>query len=103
MLFSCSNDHEYIVVELDEMVITDQKWRGLLQSSDNGGKTDVNREEIIKKINKTDSLNRIALVDIFDKYGFIDYERFGKKASLNFWLLVQHQDKDLNFQNRSFR
>ncbi len=98
-VFSCSNSHEQIIAELEEMTITDQKWRGLLQTLDNGYKTELDREKIIEKMNVTDSLNSIGLSRIFEKYGFVDYERFGKKASNNFWLLVQHQDKNLNFQS----
>ncbi|MCD8529277.1 MAG: hypothetical protein LRY27_04835 [Chitinophagales bacterium] len=37
---------------------------------------------------------------IFKQYGFIDFERFDTLCSNNFWILVQHADKNVKFQEK---
>jgi len=44
------------------------------------------------------AVNKQRLKSIFDKYGFPGYDLVGEKGSHNFWLMVQHCDKDVNFQ-----
>ena len=44
------------------------------------------------------ALNGHRMKAIFDKYGFPGYNLVGEKGSNNFWLMVQHCDKDVNFQ-----
>ncbi len=39
------------------------------------------------------------LVEIFDEFGYPGYDLIGKEGSHNFWLMVQHSDKDLQFQS----
>lgn len=48
---------------------------------------------------RTDSLNFIQIKKLFDKYGFLGYDKVGKEGSSNFWLLVQHADKHPSFQD----
>jgi hypothetical protein len=38
------------------------------------------------------------LKDIFNKYGFLGYDKVGKQGSSSFWLGVQHADNDVAFQ-----
>ncbi len=44
------------------------------------------------------ALNEGRLKAIFDKYGFPGYDLVGEKGSNSFWLMVQHCDKDVGFQ-----
>lgn len=44
--------------------------------------------------------NERRLIAVMDKYGFPGYDLVGKKGSNNFWLMVQHCDKDVGFQQR---
>ena len=60
------------------------------------------------KIEQRDSLRKIVqeifkrntevAKQIFNRYGFPDYDLVGKESSDNFWLCVQHSDADLQFQ-----
>lgn len=42
--------------------------------------------------------NERRLMIVFDKYGFPGYDLVGKAGSNNFWLMVQHCDKNVGFQ-----
>lgn len=44
--------------------------------------------------------HKVRLEEIFDEYGYPGYDLIGKEGSNNFWLMVQHSDKDLEFQSR---
>lgn len=38
------------------------------------------------------------LKQVFEKYGFVGFDLVGEEGSQNFWLMVQHSDKNPNFQ-----
>ena len=40
------------------------------------------------------------LNDIFNQYGYPGYDLVGEQGSNNFWLMVQHCDKDVAFQEK---
>jgi hypothetical protein len=42
----------------------------------------------------------VRLAEIFDEFGYPGYDLIGKEGAHNFWLMVQHSDKDLPFQSR---
>jgi hypothetical protein len=44
--------------------------------------------------------HKLRLEQIFDEYGYPGYNLVGKEGSSNFWLMVQHSDKDIEFQAR---
>jgi len=46
------------------------------------------------------TIHKVRLEEIFDEYGYPGYDLIGKEGSNNFWLMVQHSDKDLEFQSR---
>lgn len=87
---------------LDSMRTEDQKWRNYLTRFNNGELQNdtISREIIIRNISLTDSLHYWSLMDIFNIYGFPNYDLVGQEGSNNFWLLVQHQDKHPTFQER---
>lgn len=49
----------------------------------------------------TNHKNRIE--SMFNKYGFLGFDRVGKEGSNHFWLLVQHCDKYPDFQKAVLR
>jgi hypothetical protein len=44
--------------------------------------------------------HKVHLEEIFDEFGYPGYDLIGEEGSNNFWLMVQHSDKDLQFQSR---
>lgn len=51
-------------------------------------------------IDRTDSLNYLALTAIVAEHGFPGYDKLSKDGSHTFWLLIQHQDKHPDFQEK---
>jgi hypothetical protein len=86
---------------LDSMRTEDQKWRNHMTRFTNGELQNdtISKETISRRMMLTDSSNYFLLKDIFDKYGFPNYDIVGKEGSNNFWLLVQHQDRHPTFQD----
>jgi hypothetical protein len=46
------------------------------------------------------SLNEQRLKGVMKQYGFLGYDLVGQKGSNNFWLIIQHCDKDVDFQKQ---
>jgi len=46
------------------------------------------------------ALNEKRLKAIFERYGYPGYSLVGKKGSNDFWLMTQHCDKDVAFQEK---
>lgn len=44
--------------------------------------------------------HKLRLEQIFNEHGYPGYDLVGKEGSNNFWLMVQHSDKDIEFQSR---
>ena len=44
--------------------------------------------------------NELRVSAVFGKYGFPGYDLVGEKGSNNFWLIVQHCDKNVSFQQK---
>ena len=44
--------------------------------------------------------HKVRLEKIFDEFGYPGYDLVGKEGSNNFWLMIQHSDKDIDFQSR---
>lgn len=44
--------------------------------------------------------HKVRLEKIFDEFGYPGYDLVGKDGSNSFWLMVQHSDKDIDFQSR---
>lgn len=44
--------------------------------------------------------NKMKVEAIFNKYGFLGFDKVGKDGSTHFWLLVQHCDKYPEFQKK---
>lgn len=86
---------------IDSLASEDQKWREVSRELKNSGKADsLQVAEAYEMMRRTDSLNYLALVKIVDRHGFPDSDKLGTEGARNFWLLVQHQNKHPDFQER---
>lgn len=81
--------------EINLMCLNDQKLR--YRKSQNN---DDNLNDIInQQINEADSFNLIQAKKIIKQYGWPKMSEIGKDGQNNLWLIVQHADQDVLFQN----
>lgn len=80
------------------MVEEDQKWRGMIRKISNNEESKISKEEAISQVQETDSKHYPILQQFYKKYGFVGFDEAGEDGSHNFWLLVQHQDRHVDFQ-----
>lgn len=86
---------------IDSLASEDQKWREVSRELKNSGKADsLQVAQAYEMMYRADSLNYLALVKIVERHGFPDSDKLGTEGTRNFWLLVQHQDKHPDFQER---
>ena len=86
---------------IDSLASEDQKWREVSRELKNSGKVDsLQVAQAYEMMYRADSLNYLALVKIVERHGFPDSDKLGTEGTRNFWLLVQHQDKHPDFQER---
>ncbi len=85
---------------LDSMEVSDQAGRNKMTELTNKGFKQNSSEmlQAFKDMINADSLNMIVLKKMFREYGFLGFEEVGKQGSSNFWLMMQHCDKDPKFQ-----
>jgi hypothetical protein len=60
-------------------------------------------QSINLEIEKADRHNTAEVKDILQKYGWPKITDIGKDGQNNFWLLVQHADHDIHFQQHALR
>jgi hypothetical protein len=87
-----------LVQKLAGMVDDDQHWRGMYRVSLNNKNDSVSQKYLYNQVKKIDSLHFIDLQEMLNQYGFVGFDNAGKAGAHNFWFLVQHQDKKLEFQ-----
>ncbi len=86
---------------IDSLRNEDQKWRNIAVKIRNGEKIENYTQAYAwEKVREIDSICHPILKDIINQKGFPNYDMVGKTGSNNFWLLVQHQDKHLDFQEQ---
>lgn len=91
-----------LAVKIDSLTAADQKWRGMLRHFENSRSNDsLLYRYVSEQINNTDSTNLLQLKDIIARSGFPGYIQVGEQSSDNFWLLLQHCDKDVAFQEEA--
>jgi len=89
-----------LAVKIDSLAAADQKWRGMLRHFENSaGKDSTLYFYITDHLNSTDSSNLLRLKEIISRSGFPGYDQVGEQSSDNFWLLLQHCDRDVFFQD----
>jgi hypothetical protein len=88
-----------LIPMLDSMVIVDQNVRRLgTKLIGEKGESNSETQVVLRQMSQIDSSNRKVLKQIYEKYGFLGFDKVGKKGANNFWLLLQHCDRDVNFQ-----
>jgi len=60
----------------------------------------VTREERTRYCDSVFALNEKRLTEVMNKYGFPGFDLVGEKGSGHFWLITQHCDKNVAFQQR---
>lgn len=102
---SCQNynltdlEKENLIHKLDSLVVQDQIAAGVPSDEDRKTKGDEKAWEdftVIKE--KIFQSNYKEVKTIYEKYGFPGIDKVGEKGSNNFWLMVQHFDFDVEFQ-----
>lgn len=102
---SCQNynltnaEKENLINKLDSLVVQDQIAAGVPSDEDRKMKGDEKAWAdftIIKE--KIFQSNYEEVKTIYEKYGFLGIDKVGEKGSNNFWLMIQHFDFDVEFQ-----
>lgn len=82
--------------ELGEMAEIDQIAAYIPQ----GKYKDYTQEQWDKFRDSVSSDNKTKIEGIFNRYGFLGFDKVGKDGSTHFWLLIQHCDKYPAFQKK---
>lgn len=85
---------------IDSLKKEDQSWRNRLTKKRNGRTDTLNEQRLINEINKADKRHFPLIVQIFKDNGYPSYELVGKASAHHYWLLVQHQDAHIQFQEK---
>jgi hypothetical protein len=97
-----SGYNKELAAKLKEMAQIDQYAAShAFPPEEHSGKfTQENWEQFKDSIFRT---NQNRAQEILNKYGFVGYDLAGKEGSMNFWLIVQHSDHNLDFQNEALQ
>lgn len=102
-LFSCKSNKPYtdkMKIELLKMYKIDQGiQKEIFKNIGNKKQTD-SLETRMREIFIT---NQITIKEYFKKYGIPTISKDGKNESFYFWLIVQHSDNDIKFQEKVLR
>lgn len=97
-------DPAWVVRKLAHMVAKDQRMRGLAMRLFTGDASEDEkaylRERLAPVWERVDVENTRELKPILEYWGWITIGKFGAKADGDAWLLVQHADRDPEFQKR---
>jgi hypothetical protein len=85
--------------EINLMTINDQKLR--YQSVQ--AESDSAREKVSREIGKADLANMARAKEILLRYGWPTISQIGRDGQNNLWLIVQHADHDILFQQQALR
>ena len=86
---------------IDSIKSEDKKWRNLQRQYLNGGldTTTFTISFILKKIHEIDNSNYSVCKNILEKYNYPNYELVGVESSNNYWLVIQHLNQHVLFQD----
>lgn len=105
LFVSCQNynlsnaEKENLINKLDSLKIQDQIAAGVPSAEDREMKgNDKAWEDFMIVKDSIFRSNRKAVGEIYKKYGFLGFDKVGEKGANDFWLLVQHFDFDVEFQ-----
>src|SRR5690606_4742958 len=106
LIISCENsksltqiEKENLMQKLDSLVVQDQIAAGVPSDEDKRSKGVEKAWEDFTIIK--DSIfksNHKEVKSIYEKYGFLGFDKVGEQGAHDFWLLVQHFDFDVEFQ-----
>ena len=102
LLFSCLSFQkkiypDYVKSELKKMYLTDQelqKWDLKKEQRKSY------RDSMEIELDLTCKKNLIVVQDYFNKYGFPGIKENGKETTMHFWVIVQHGDHNVIFQEK---
>ncbi|MEX0275068.1 MAG: DUF6624 domain-containing protein [Flavobacteriaceae bacterium] len=106
---ACSNkgkkEIEKKVAEIDSMAINKQlaqmvKSDQAIQFAHTPDESEKVRDSLYKAQDRIFKANTDTIKRMFETYGFLGIDKVGKQASHDFWLLVQHADHDIEFQEK---
>lgn len=94
--------NESLRARLEIMVEKDQEPRQKLTEFDKNNipHTSSSYQLVLKEMEEVDSQNTEAMKEIVDEHGWPGYSLVGKEGARLAWLLVQHADKDVDFQEK---
>jgi hypothetical protein len=110
LLFSCNSttfsdtEKEVVIAVLVEVNATDQAYAGL-PPKELTEKYGYKKAWEIFEIQK-DSIgliNQGKIKELYQKYGYLGYDKVGEKASNDFWISIQHADNDVAFQQEMLK
>src|SRR5690349_5497904 len=81
------------------MTLNDQKLRYKKAQNNNDSLAEVINEQI----NQSDLNNLTKAKEIIKKYGWLKISQIGKDGQNNLWLIVQHADQDILFQQTALK
>lgn len=107
ILVSCKKDKEtqqaYEVVDytsikeqLERMVINDQN----IQFAFRPNQSQNVKDSILKEKDRIFKANTDTIQSLFNQYGYLGIDKVDEDGAHNFWVLVQHSDSDINFQEQ---
>lgn len=100
MLFtSCKTYNKMSLTEsLSKMVNRDQEIQTLIMNSQGKDRTKLDSLNLLKK--EIFDTNYLNIKSIYEQIGYPSISKYGKENSYNYWLLVQHCDNDIIFQEK---
>jgi hypothetical protein len=87
-------DWAVVRVELGQRVEEDQRLRNRLM---NGGGHDM---QLLHELEACDQENTAWIADLVEHHGWPSWSRVGQEGAQQAWLLVQHADQNVEFQER---
>ena len=100
-------------LKIEKMVKVDQdlrkrqqkEWKAVTKkcTSKDDPKLLISVRKMAKELLRVDKKNTLEMKKIINKYGWPEKSLLGKKGAFNAWLLVQHADHDIDFQEKCLK
>ena len=93
-----------IVSELLNIRAVDQRFHGLIPKELKDRHGPVKAWEIFKR--KRDSVNfghQMRIKELYNAYGYLGEKKVGEEAAQAFWLVIQHADNNVDFQQKMLK
>jgi hypothetical protein len=88
-----------LIQQIDSMFASDQFWRIEYTKKEQREISIYSYEGIQKNWSEADRINQVKAKAIIKKYGYPGYDLVGGSSD-SFWIIVQHCDNDVPFQER---